>query len=278
MSKSKTLEPGARRAVKKQHEEEAIPTAIFNTENADREMQAQYGLSEPTYSPAFLYVERGPGQGQLLEVKQGVIVVGRASVSDLRIQHPSISRRHAQVKRVGEDFFVKDLGSQNGTFVNKQRIATEVEVKVGDTLALGNALVRLRGPMTKAERLAATATVAPPKAVRRSATPAEDTIAQRSSDVGRRSTPAIRIAVFAGAMGFGLAGVLAFAVVKMVTAPPPSAPAATDKRDVALAPAPKEADHRERLIKDALDRKMHEKTDAPAPAAASVVVAEPVQV
>ena len=112
--------------------EEAIPTSIFDTEKHDREMQAQYGAGQNAYKPAFLYVERGPGQGQLLEVKQGTLVIGRASVSELRLQHPSISRRHTQIRRVGEQFFVKDLGSQNGTFVNKTRIAAETEARPGD--------------------------------------------------------------------------------------------------------------------------------------------------
>ena len=70
--------PEARRAVKKP--EEAIPTAIYDTENADHELQASYGMQDSEYKPAFLYVERGPGAGQLLEVKQGSVVVGRASM------------------------------------------------------------------------------------------------------------------------------------------------------------------------------------------------------
>ena len=77
---------GGRRAAKKV--EEHIPTSIFDTE-ADQEMQAEYGVQGSEQKPAFLYVERGPGAGQLLEVKQGTVVVGRASVSDLRLQHPS---------------------------------------------------------------------------------------------------------------------------------------------------------------------------------------------
>ena len=133
--------------------EEAIPTSIFDTEKHDREMQAQYGGGATSYKPAFLYVERGPGQGQLLEVKQGTLVIGRASVSELRLQHPSISRRHTQIRRVGEQFFVKDLGSQNGTFVNKTRIASETEAKPGDSITLGNAMLRLRGPLAKGEKL-----------------------------------------------------------------------------------------------------------------------------
>lgn len=208
---------GARRPLKKA--EEAIPTAVFDTEKADQEMQASYGMGEQSYKPAFLYVERGPGAGQLLEVKQGTVVIGRASVSDLRLQHPSISRRHAQVRRIGDQFFVKDLGSQNGSFVNKTRIASEVEVKIGDTLALGNALLRLRGPMQKGEKPASgassTGKARVPTAV--VARPSSHT-----SGPSRTVNPnrMVKIAVFAGAIGFGLAAVLAFALIRLATGSP----------------------------------------------------------
>ncbi len=120
-----------------------------SAEGRDQELPARFESGEyedPGHSPAFLYVERGPGAGQLLPLKQGVLVLGRASTSDLRLQHASISRRHAQLTRRGDRLFLKDLGSQNGTYVNRNRLDGEVELHPGDELALGNALLRLRGP------------------------------------------------------------------------------------------------------------------------------------
>ncbi|MFE8597006.1 FHA domain-containing protein [Archangium violaceum] len=118
-------------------------------EGRDRELPTRFDSGEyedPGHTPAFLYVERGPGVGQLLPVKQGVLVLGRASTSDLRLQHPSISRRHAQLTRRGDRLSLKDLGSQNGTYVNRTRLSGEVELRSGDELALGNAILLLRGP------------------------------------------------------------------------------------------------------------------------------------
>ena len=236
---------GARRPLKKA--EEAIPTAIYDTEKADQEMQASYGMGEQSYKPAFLYVERGPGAGQLLEVKQGTVVIGRASVSDLRLQHPSISRRHAQVRRIGEQFFVKDLGSQNGSFVNKTRIASEVEVKIGDSLALGNALIRLRGPMQKGEKPVASSTG---KARVPTAVVARPTSAQTSGHVRPvNSNRMVKIAVFAGAVGFGLAAVLAFALIRMATG---TSTTPEKSAKAAIANEPNDA------IADALKRKQAE--------------------
>ncbi|WP_342381041.1 FHA domain-containing protein [Myxococcus stipitatus] len=119
-------------------------------ERGDRELSAKFDwgreYSNPGHPPAFLYVERGPGAGQLVPVQPGTLVLGRSSSSDLRLQHPSISRRHAQVTRKGDQIFLKDLGSQNGTFINRNRITDEVEVMSGDEITLGNAMMRLRGP------------------------------------------------------------------------------------------------------------------------------------
>ena len=277
---------GARRAVKKI--EEHIPTSIFDTE-ADQEMQAEYGVSGTEYKPAFLYVERGPGAGQLLEVKQGTVVVGRASVSDLRLQHPSISRRHTQLKRQGEQFFVKDLGSQNGTFVNKQRIATEVEVKPGDSIALGNALLRLRGPLAKGEKLGApqstsqsasslpmpqSALVEKAEKIDRKARVSTAVVARPSGPQQKApSSTALKIAVFAGAVGFSLAAVLAFALVKTMSSGKPEATPTT----VATAPtAATSADDKQRLIDEAIKRKMAEQADKAPVAAATKTTDEEV--
>ncbi|MGV3623437.1 MAG: FHA domain-containing protein [Archangium sp.] len=261
--------------------EEHIPTSIFDTE-ADQEMQAEYGVSGAEYKPAFLYVERGPGAGQLLEVKQGTVVVGRASVSDLRLQHPSISRRHTQIKRQGEQFFVKDLGSQNGTFVNKTRIATEVEVKPGDSIALGNALLRLRGPLAKGEKLGAPASSTaqsasslpmPASALLEKAEKIDKKARVSTAVVARPSGPnqkapsstALKIAVFAGAVGFSLAAVLAFALVKTMSNGKTEATPTT----VATAPTGSIApDDKQRLIDEAIKRKMAEQADK-APVAAA---------
>jgi len=251
--------------------EEHIPTSVFDTE-ADQEMQAEYGLQSGDTKPAFLYVERGPGAGQLIEVKQGAVVVGRASVSDLRLQHPSISRRHTQIKRVGEQFFVKDLGSQNGTFVNKQRIANEVEVKPGDSIAMGNALLRLRGPLAKGEKLPHQAPPAPPppsspelpvvheKGTRSRISTA--VVARPESMSGAPSNTALKIAVFAGAVGFSLAAVLAFALVKTMSNDKPS-PTTVAKS------AEGDKTDRQKLIDEAIKRKMAEQTPAKADAPAA---------
>ncbi len=260
---------GARRALKKV--EKHIPPSVFDNENQDEELRATYGSSE-SHKPSFLYVERGPGAGQLVQLKQGPLVIGRASVSDLRLQHPSISRRHAQFKRIGEQFFVKDLGSQNGTFVNKNKIQAEIEVFPGDLIAMGNALLKLRGPLAKGEGV-------PVKAKDNKLSPRK--AALRTSigpSTARASTPPktnnsvvkvamVKVAIVAGAMVFGLGGMLAFALVKGVSLNAPlriatralPKPAVEPELDIVMDDVKVQQNKK---VDDAISKKMHEKQSA----------------
>lgn len=186
--------------------EEHIPTSVYDADAQDEELKASYdgkGGLDTGGKPAFLYVEKGPGAGQLVPVRQGVLVIGRASVSDLRLQHPSISRRHAQLTRRGERFFFKDLSSQNGTFVNKERLDGEVELKPGDAIGMGAALLKLRGPLARHE------TVGDRDRLRAQQKAQPTAVVQRP-----RTSGVVKVAMFAGAVGFGLAAVLAFALFR----------------------------------------------------------------
>lgn len=94
--------------------------------------------------PAFLYVDRGPGEGRNVPIPDGELVIGRASNCRLKIAHPSVSREHAILERKGTRFFLQDAGSHNGTYVNGRQITGRVEVFGGDELAMGKAVLILR--------------------------------------------------------------------------------------------------------------------------------------
>jgi hypothetical protein len=77
-----------------------------------------------------------------LELPADAITIGRALDCDCHLTEPSVSRRHASLRRVGERWLLRDLGSSNGTRVNGMRVTEEVEVRPGDQLNLGG--VRFR--------------------------------------------------------------------------------------------------------------------------------------
>ena len=71
--------------------------------------------------------------------------VGSGRENDLVIEHTTVSRKHAILRRRGGGFTIADLGSTNGTFVNGGRIAGEVPINPGDEVSFGAARFALLG-------------------------------------------------------------------------------------------------------------------------------------
>ena len=63
-------------------------------------------------------------------------LIGRAPPADLLLAHPSVSRRHAEFRRDAHGVKVRDVGSLNGTYVNRDRI-DEVQLTNGDEVQIG---------------------------------------------------------------------------------------------------------------------------------------------
>jgi ABC-type multidrug transport system ATPase subunit/ABC-type polysaccharide/polyol phosphate export permease len=77
--------------------------------------------------------------GTLVPVPDAMkVILGReVSGQVCHLNHPLVSRRHAEISRVGRQACVRDLGSSNGTYVNNRRIETAVPLQPGDTVSLG---------------------------------------------------------------------------------------------------------------------------------------------
>jgi len=161
-------------------------------------------LGDSAGTEIFLYAERGPGSGQLLPVAPGTLVLGRSSSADLRLPHASISRRHARLVRRGERFFLEDLGSQNGTYVDDERLSSERELTLGQRIHIGPAVLRLRRAGV-AENLADGADALPDP--------------WTSSPQARRQL--WRVALVAGATGFLVAALLFVALARLQPSPAP---------------------------------------------------------
>ena len=65
------------------------------------------------------------------------VLFGRSQTSSVWIDHESVSRRHAVVRRKGSTVTVEDLGSRNGTLVNGSPIATPRRLSPGDEITVG---------------------------------------------------------------------------------------------------------------------------------------------
>lgn len=87
----------------------------------------------------FVLVVSGPLKGHKYFVKSDSrILIGRGDEATIRIGYDDFcSRKHALLFWENNSFFVEDLNSTNGTFVNNQRITGKIELHNGDVIALG---------------------------------------------------------------------------------------------------------------------------------------------
>jgi len=93
-----------------------------------------------------LIVRTGPNAGSKFAVDKDVLTLGRHPDSDVFLDDITVSRRHVEVVRNGDSCTVRDVGSLNGTYVNRVRIE-EAPLHHGDELQVGKfKLVFLAGP------------------------------------------------------------------------------------------------------------------------------------
>ncbi len=85
-------------------------------------------------------VKNGPSQGQTFSIGDKALIIGRDETCDLSLQDKGASRQHAEIFRIGDMCFVRDLDSKNGTFVNDNRI-TEEMLRDGDRIQIGGTII-----------------------------------------------------------------------------------------------------------------------------------------
>ncbi len=95
---------------------------------------------------ALLVVKRGPNAGSRFLLDKDVTTAGRHPESDIFLDDVTVSRRHAEFRRDGSRFTVRDVGSLNGTYLNRERI-DQTELSGGDEVQIGKfRLVFFAGP------------------------------------------------------------------------------------------------------------------------------------
>lgn len=87
-------------------------------------------------SSALLIVQRGPNMGARFLLDAARTTAGRHPSSDIFLDDVTVSRKHAEFIAEDGGFVVRDVGSLNGTYVNRQRIES-VELKAGDEVQVG---------------------------------------------------------------------------------------------------------------------------------------------
>jgi pSer/pThr/pTyr-binding forkhead associated (FHA) protein len=96
-----------------------------------------------------LTITKGPDKGRVLKLKKDdTTTLGRGDATH-RIDDEHISRRHARVFRHNDRWYVADLDSMNGTFVNGERIDEPVKLREGDEVRIGHTKIIVQKGISK---------------------------------------------------------------------------------------------------------------------------------
>ena len=107
------------------------------TMSIDPDTAEEEGAAIPAGGGPVLVVRSGGGiAGQTFHPPEGTTLIGRSPECQIFLDDVTVSRRHAELDRAAETFTIRDLGSLNGTYVNRRRIETTVlqdddEVQIG---------------------------------------------------------------------------------------------------------------------------------------------------
>jgi hypothetical protein len=102
-------------------------------------------LQEVPEGVGALIVRRGRNAGSRYLLDGEVTTAGRHPDSDIFLDDVTVSRRHVEIRRDGSDYTMRDAGSLNGTYLNRERV-DEAPLRDGDELQIGSfKLVFVRG-------------------------------------------------------------------------------------------------------------------------------------
>jgi pSer/pThr/pTyr-binding forkhead associated (FHA) protein len=85
-----------------------------------------------------LTVDRGKQKGTIIPIRKSPFVMGRDDDCHLRTANSFVSHRHCELQTDGEKITIRDCNSTNGTFINSEKIDSEVELREGDRLKIGS--------------------------------------------------------------------------------------------------------------------------------------------
>lgn len=98
--------------------------------------QDQAAVDSLAADHALLIVHHGPNAGARFLLDMDVVTAGRSVSADIFLDDVTVSREHVQFHRKGTDFSVHDMGSLNGTYVNREQVA-EARLRDGDEVQIG---------------------------------------------------------------------------------------------------------------------------------------------
>ena len=93
--------------------------------------------------------EHGQTTVKSYPVTKEITIIGRSNQADVFIQGDSVSRQHTQIRKSGALYYVSDMGSRNGTYLNNHMIDKESSISVGDHIRIGQTILMFMDEATE---------------------------------------------------------------------------------------------------------------------------------
>ena len=118
---------------------------------AQRQAERQAGkqangkpTKRPRGAPTHVAIVDGANTGETVSLDEAPILIGRGSDAAIRLDDDYVSTRHARIANSGEQWFVEDLGSTNGTYIGSHRLTQPTTLQLGSKVRIGKTTLELR--------------------------------------------------------------------------------------------------------------------------------------
>src|SRR5215218_5305278 len=95
-------------------------------------------------APSHVLVVEGGNAGERADLDRAPLLIGRGNDAAIRLDDDYVSTRHARIASSGDEWFVEDLGSTNGTYVGNSRISQATAIQLGVQVRVGKTILELR--------------------------------------------------------------------------------------------------------------------------------------
>jgi pSer/pThr/pTyr-binding forkhead associated (FHA) protein len=123
---------------------------IEQTPRAERREQRRAAKSRPSPAkrprgaPTHVAIMEGANAGETISLDGAPLLIGRGSDAAIRLDDDYVSTRHARIAASGDQWFVEDLGSTNGTYLGSQRLTQPTTLQLGSKVRIGKTTLELR--------------------------------------------------------------------------------------------------------------------------------------
>jgi pSer/pThr/pTyr-binding forkhead associated (FHA) protein len=121
-----------------------VPEAARGAEARREKKGAKKPPPKRRGSPTHVVVTEGSNVGERADLDRAPILIGRGSDAAIKLDDDYVSTRHARIAASGDQWFVEDLGSTNGTYIGTVRITQPTTITLGTQVRIGKTILELR--------------------------------------------------------------------------------------------------------------------------------------